>query len=75
MSTELFSSSVFYGIVTFLTGGIGGVWVLYDAFNLARIRNADGRDPLIRDRRFGYVVGMLVGIIGVAGCLRFYDVI
>jgi hypothetical protein len=74
ITTELVSSSVFYGVVTVLTGGLAGTWVIYDSINLIRLRKADGRDPLVHDRRFGYVMGILIGIVGVVGCLRFHDV-
>ena len=36
---------------------------------------ARGRDPLVRDRRFGYAMGIVIGLIGVVGCLRFHDVV
>jgi len=74
MMDELVSPTVFAWIVTFLTGGLAGTWFVYDTFNLIRVRNADGGDPLIRDRRFGYVMGIVIGLAGVLGCLRFHDV-
>ena len=74
MTTELVSLPVFGWIVTVLTGGLAGSWFVYDIINLIRARRADGRDPLVGDRRFGYVIGILIGIVGVVGCLRFHDV-
>jgi hypothetical protein len=47
---------------------------VYDLISLIRARRADSGDPLIRDRRFGYVIGIAIGFIGVVGCLRFHDV-
>jgi len=44
-------------------------------FSPYEVRHADGRDPLIRDRRFGYFMGMVIGFFGVLGCLRFHDVV
>jgi len=75
MTTELASQTVFEWFVTILTGGVAGAWFVYDVINLIRVRRADGRDPLIRDRRFGYVIGILIGLAGVLGCLRFHDVV
>lgn len=75
MSTELVSETAFYWFVTILTGGVAGAWFVYDIINLIRIRHADGADPLIRDRRFGYVIGIVIGFAGVLGCLRFHDVV
>lgn len=74
MTTELVSQTVFEWFVTIVTGGVAGAWFVYDVSNLIRVRRADGRDPLIRDRRFGYVMGILIGLAGVLGCLRFHDV-
>jgi hypothetical protein len=75
VSTELVSQTAFEWFVTSVTGGVAGAWFVYDAINLLRIRRADGRDPLIRDRRFGYAMGMVIGLVGVFGCLHFHDVV
>jgi hypothetical protein len=71
---EIVSYDVFKWILTILTGGLAGTWVFYDSFNLIRIRKADRTDPLVRDKIFGYICGIAVGVIGVVGCLRFHDV-
>jgi small-conductance mechanosensitive channel len=75
MTEELVSQTMFAWIVTGLTGGVAGAWFFYDIINLLRVRRADGADPLIRDRRFGYLVGIVIGFAGVLGCLRFHDVV
>jgi hypothetical protein len=75
MTSELVSQTAFAWIVTVLTGGLAGSWFVYDLINLIRVRHADRRDPLIRDRRFGYVMGIVIGLAGVLGCLRFHDVV
>lgn len=74
MTAELVSPTVFAWFVTIVTGGVAGAWGVYDAISLVRARNADSRDPLVGDRRFGYVIGIAIGVIGVMGCLRFHDV-
>lgn len=48
--------------------------VLYDVFRLAKLRGADMRDPLVRDKRFGYVIGILLGALAISGILRFHGV-
>jgi len=68
------SDEAFRWFVTILTGGLAGTWLVYDTLNLVRSRRADGRDPLVRDKRFGYVMGMLIGLVGIIGCLRFHGV-
>ena len=72
---ELMSPSAFKWFLTILTGGLAGAWFIYDSINLIRTRNYDRKDPVVRDKHFGYVIGILIGIIGVLGCLRFHDVV
>ncbi len=71
---ELMSAGAFKWFLTALTGGLAGSWAIYDTINLIRIRRADRKDPLVRDKIFGYFVGIAIGVIGVIGCLRFHDV-
>jgi hypothetical protein len=72
---EIVSHEVFRWFLTAFTGGLASFWVFYDSFNILRLRNADKRDPLVRDKIFGYVVGIAIGVIGCLGCLFFHDVI
>jgi hypothetical protein len=75
VTEELVSQSAFYGFVTVVTGGVGGVWSIYDLISMIRLRRADGRDPLVHDKRFGYAMGMVIGLVGVVGCLHFHNVV
>lgn len=68
-------ATTFKWILTVLTGGLAGTWLVYDSINLLRARNADRRDPLVRDKQFGYAIGIMIGVIGVVGCLRFHGVV
>ena len=70
-----FSATLFLWLLTALTGGLAGAWLVYDAFNLWRTRAADRSDPIVRDKHFGYVMGMVIGIIGLIGCLRAHGVL
>ena len=72
---ELMSPNAFKWLLTILTGGLAGVWVIYDAFNLYRSRNLDRGDAVVRDRHFGYVMGMVIGLVGIVGCLKFHGVV
>ena len=72
---NLVSADAFKWFLTALTGGLAGVWFVYDAINLARTRHADRKNPVVRDKHFGYVMGMIIGVIGIVGCLRFHGVI
>ena len=68
---ELVNPTVFKALLSLATGGLAGVWLVYDAFNLWRTRGADRSDPIVRDKRFGYVIGMAIGVIGLIGVARF----
>ena len=72
---ELMSPTGFKWFLTILTGGLAGAWFVYDSINLIRTRNADRNNGVVRDKHFGYVIGILIGLVGVVGCLRFHDVI
>lgn len=72
--TELVTHDTFRWILTGLTGGLASTWLVYDTYNLIRSRSADRRDPTVRDRRFGYAVGIVVGVIGIIGCLKYHSV-
>jgi uncharacterized membrane protein YedE/YeeE len=62
---------VFRLLLSVLTGGFAAAWLVHDVLFLARLRSADRRDPLVRDQRFGYVIGIVIGAVGVFGTLRF----
>ncbi len=73
--TDPMSPTVFAWFLTALTGGLAGTWLVYDTISLIRTRKADRSDPIVRDKHFGYVVGITIGVIGVLGCLMFQRVI
>ncbi len=70
MSPEHFKS-----FLTFLTAALAVPWLIYDTRNLLRAWKLDRGDAVVRDRHFGYVIGILVGVVGVLGCLLFQNVI
>lgn len=72
---ELVSETTFRVLITIATGGFSAIWVAHDVLFLARLRGADRTDPLVRDQRFGYVMGIVMGIIGVVGALRYNGVV
>lgn len=71
---ELVSETVFRWILTALVGGLATTWLVYDSINLIRTRNADRSDPIVGDKRFGYMIGIAIGIIGVIGSLTYHGV-
>jgi hypothetical protein len=72
--TEL-PDGVFRALVSLLTGGLAVTWTIHDIVFIARLRGADRRDPLVADQLFGYVVGIVIGVVGIVGTLRFNGVI
>jgi hypothetical protein len=71
----LVSDGVFRFLLSLVTGGVAAVWVVHDLVLIARLRAAKHRDPLVADKRFGYAMGIVIGMIGVIGTLRFNGVL
>lgn len=69
---EILSPRAFDVFLTASVGVVAVVWMIYDARNLVRARRADSSDPKVRDRRFGYVMGIVIGAVGVAGVVHHY---
>jgi hypothetical protein len=58
-----------------LTGGVAAYWIAIDSVRLRRAVGAyrkDRGDLGLRDRVFGSITGILVGIVGVFGTLDYY---
>ena len=70
---NLVSAATFHWINTALLGGVSVAWWIYDAINLARLRG-DRADPLVRDKQFGFVMGLVIATIGVVRTLRYNGV-
>lgn len=75
MTTELVSLDVFRWFLTLITGVVAGAWGIVDLVRLIGLRGADTTDPLVRDKRFGYLIGIVIGVVGVVGSLRFQNVL
>ena len=61
-------------LLSLITGGVAAIWTIHDLVLIARLRGADRRDPRTADKRFGYGIGILIGVIGIVGTLRFNGV-
>ena len=75
MNDQLVSHTVFVWFLSLFTGIVAFTWFVYDAIKLYWLRNADKRDPVVHDKRFGYGIGVLIGAIGVVGVLRYHGVV
>jgi hypothetical protein len=75
--TEPMSPDAFKWFITLLTGVLALVWFIYDSRNLTRLLRSttvDRTDAVYRDKRFGYAMGILIGLVGVVGTLKFHSV-
>jgi len=70
----LMSDTMFRAIISALTAGVGGLWVIHELVLMNRLRGKSLQDPLVRDQWFGYFIGIAIGVIGVVGTLRFNGV-
>ena len=70
--TEL-PDGTFRLLLSLITGVVAAAWTIHDAVLIARLRG-DRRDPGVADKRFGYAMGIVIGLIGVVGTLRFNGV-
>ena len=74
--TEL-PDGVFRLLISLFTGGLAGAWLIHDLLFLARAlrqRSAGRRARLVGDQVFGYAIGIVIGVIGLVGTLRFNGV-
>jgi hypothetical protein len=69
---NLVSHTVFVWFMSILTAGVGGIYFVLDIKRLYQLRNADGKDPVVHDKRFGFGIGVLIGAIGVIGVLKYH---
>jgi hypothetical protein len=70
----LISDPAFRAILSVITGGVAAVWVIHDIVLLARLRGVRPA-PLVGDKRFGYAMGIVIGMVGVVGTLAFNGVL
>jgi hypothetical protein len=70
--TQLLSPTAFKWFLTLVTGIVAAVWFVYDGIKLVRLAP---ETPSAGDKRFGYMIGMSIGAIGVIGCLKFWNVL
>jgi hypothetical protein len=73
MNPQPLSPSTFGWILTILIAA-GSSWALYDVVKLAKTRGKDASDPVVRDQRFGYLIGIAIGLFGISGILRYHGV-
>jgi ABC-type lipoprotein release transport system permease subunit len=70
VTTEPMSPDQFRWFLTLITGGVSVIWFLSDARKLIRTGREDGANPSVRDRRFGYTMGLMIATIGIVGSAK-----
>jgi hypothetical protein len=71
MKDQLLSPDAWRWFLILITGLVAGAWLIYDTINLIRTRHLDRSVAANRDKHFGYVMGIVIGIVGVIGTLRY----
>jgi hypothetical protein len=74
VTDPIISPTAFKWVLTVLTA-LGTIWVSLDWIYMARLRGKDMKDPVNRDKRFGYAIGMAIGVFTTTGILRFHGVV
>ena len=75
MKDQILSPDAWHWFLTLITGVVAGAWFIYDSINLVRTRHLDRSVAVNRDKHFGYVMGIVIGIVGVWGTLRYNGVV
>ena len=71
--TSPLSPTVFLWLLTAFVGTVSFAWIAHDSRNLIRSRTHDDRsDPLVRDRQFGYLMGIVMATVGAIGTIKFH---
>jgi len=59
--------------VSLMTGLVAAYWVVVDSYRLyAAWRDPDDHPAVRRDRLFGSSLGIVIGVMGVAGVLAYH---
>jgi hypothetical protein len=70
VTAEPMTADQFRWFLTLVTGGVSAIWLFADARKLIRTGRQDGADPSVRDRRFGYTMGIVIATIGIVGSAK-----
>ena len=66
------SHTLYIWSVTLMAWGLGGSWTIVELVRLRRALAEDRRDPVVRDRIFGSLVGLLICVVGVALATKYH---
>jgi hypothetical protein len=74
VTEPVMSESTFKWFLTVLTM-LGVFWVGLDFYKIFKLRGADMSIPENRDKRFAYVIGMVIAVCVTIGVLMYHGVI
>lgn len=63
---------IYIWFVSVLTFGTAGSWIVVDIVRLRRALAEREDTPARHDRIFGSIIGVVVGLVGVVGVLRYH---
>lgn len=70
---QILSAQAFLWFVTIVTGIVAAGWAAWDGYRLLRMRpTMDLRDPIVRDEFVGYITGVVIGLIGIVGIIKYH---
>lgn len=69
-SDHLVSDQFFHGFVTVFTLLLA-TWAFYDIVKWGRLKGQDPSDPLVKDKKAGYLLGIALGIVATVGALMY----
>ena len=62
----------FAWFTTVMILALAGGWFVVDGVRLVRVLREDRSDPGVRDRIFGYIIGIMVASLGIGGVLHYH---
>lgn len=67
MSYDFVTAQQYQYFLSVITGGAAVYWIGIDSYRLRKALADDRADAGVRDRIFGSVMGIVVGLVGVVG--------
>jgi len=68
----LVSQTHFLWFITLMTISLAGGWIVVEIGRLRRALADDRRDPVVRDRIFGSIIGLMICVVGVVGSIAYH---
>ena len=63
---------VYVWVITLLIAGLAVGWGVVDTVRLRAALRDDTRDPIVRDRIFGSLIGLTIAVLGIIVVVRYH---